>query len=186
MNWVSDVLRDEVSAQMKFVQIDIDEIRVRLTHVHRNKVYECDCVTSQPNCQLKQRLGFRSSSASFIATEICVNIRNLSMDPFQVDLSHWAMIDDEGYAYQALAICDSLRSSSRSIDINSHHQVLPGTQVDVSLMFPQLDPTTDIACVSYFRKAEFYSLRLGQDCERASDLAEARTTVAESQGVSGR
>ena len=142
MNWVSDVLRDEVSAQMKFVQIDIDEIRVRLTHVHRNKVYECDCVTSQPNCQLKQRLGFRSSSASFIATEICVNIRN--------------------------------------------HQVLPGTQVDVSLMFPQLDPTTDIACVSYFRKAEFYSLRLGQDCERASDLAEARTTVAESQGVSGR
>src|SRR5882724_13308947 len=130
------------------IPLDIDDVLITLKSIERNKVYDCHCVGYQPACPLKQKLSFNPSQNQLVATEALLNVRNASTEAFQIDVSGWELVDADGFAYRALAICDALRPLG-SIDLNSHGHVSPGTQVNVVLLFSELKSDTQISCLSY-------------------------------------
>ncbi|MGH9932833.1 MAG: restriction endonuclease [Pyrinomonadaceae bacterium] len=85
------------------------------------------------------------------------------------------MIDADGYGYKAQAICDALRPP-RIIDLNCYKRVSPGTQVDVVLLFPEVNRSTQVARLSYgkHRERERYQFEINKSKRGASDLDQAR------------
>ena len=156
--------------------LDVDDVLITLKAIARNKAYECRCEEHQTPCQLKQKLPLRSSPNALVATEVLLNIRNVSTEPFPIDISSWELIDTEGYAYKAQAICDALRPAG-VIDLDSHGHTSPGTQVDLILLFPELKKSKQIACLSYGtygRHRELHLFEISKSKRRALDLVQVR------------
>src|SRR5258705_3392205 len=137
------------------VIINIDDVQMTLHDIVPNKRYECACTSDQESCHLKQKLSLCPSPEHLVATELSLNIRNVSDEVFPIDTPCWELVDSDGYAYRAQIICDALRKP-RTIDLNLHHGVSPGTQVDVTLLFPEMKADARIACLYYLRHRDFY------------------------------
>jgi hypothetical protein len=69
------------------IPLDVDDVLITLKAIERNKAYECKCEEHQIPCQLKLKLPLRSSSNVLVATEVLLNIRNVSTEPFPIDIS---------------------------------------------------------------------------------------------------
>lgn len=156
--------------------MDMDDVQVTLKSIERNKLYECKCESYQPTCELKQELSTNPSPKHLIATEALLNVRNASTEAFPIETSCWELIDTDGFAYKAQAMCDALRPP-RTIDPNSHEHASPGTQVNLILLFPELESTTQIACLAYWRHRELYPLEINESKRKALDLANARESL---------
>lgn len=156
--------------------MDIDDVHVTLKSIERNKLYECECESHQTTCELKQKLSTNSSPKHLVATEALLNVRNASTEAFPMDTSYWELIDTDGFAYKAQAMCDALRSP-RTIDPNSHERASPGTQVNVILLFPELERRTQISCLAYWRHHELYSLEINKSKRNTLDLVNVRESL---------
>lgn len=158
------------------ITIDIDDVHVTLKSIERNKLYECKCESYQTTCELKQKLSTNPSPKHLVATEALLNVRNASTEAFPIETSCWELIDTDGFAYKARAMCDALRPP-RTIDPNSHERASPGTQVNVILLFPELESTTQIACLTYWRHRQLYPLEINKSKRKALDLMNARESL---------
>jgi len=158
------------------ITMDIDDVHVTLKSIELNKQYECKCEGYEITCELKQKLSTNSSPKHLVATEVLLNVRNASTESFPIETSCWELIDTNGFAYRAQAICDALRSP-RTIDPNSHKRASPGTQVNVILLFPELLRNTQIACLAYWRHRELYLLEINKSKRTAMDLVNARESL---------
>lgn len=160
---------------MNPITIEIDDVGVTLKSLEINKIYNCKCESLQITCQLKQKLSFRSPAENLVATEALLNIRNASTEAFPIDKSHWELIDTDGYAYKAQVMCDAIRPP-RTVDLDFHERVSPGTQVDLVLLFPELKSNIQIAGLSYcrHRDRELYLFEVCQSKRKATDLVQAR------------
>lgn len=176
------------------ITIEIDDVHVTLKSIECNKQYECKCDDYQITCQLKQKLPFRPSTEYLMVTELLLNVRNASTEAFPIGLACWELIDTDGFAYNAQAICDALRPP-RAIDLNSYEVASPGTQVNLVLLFPELEGKTQIACLSFRRRlsvnrardgSELYLFEINKSKRKAADLVNARESLridARSAGI---
>lgn len=158
------------------ITMDIDDVHVTLKSIELNKRYECKCEDYQITCELKQKLSAHSSPKHLVATEVVLNVRNASTEAFPIETSSWELIDTNGFAYKAQPMCTPLRSP-RTIDPNSHERASPGTQVNVILLFPELQRNTQIACFAYWRRRELYLLEINKSKRTALDLVNARESL---------
>ncbi|HVS82656.1 MAG TPA: restriction endonuclease [Pyrinomonadaceae bacterium] len=158
------------------IAIDIDDVHVTLKSIERNKLYECKCESCHTTCDLKQKLATNPSPKHLVATEALLNVRNASTEAFPIETSCWELIDTDGFAYKALPMCDALRPP-RSIDPNAHEHASPGTQVNVILLFPELERNTQIACLAYWRHRELYLLEINKSKRTALDMVNVRESL---------
>jgi len=162
--------------KMTPITVDIDDVHVTLKSIERNKLYECNCESYEITCELKQKLSTNPSPKHLVATEALLNIRNTSTEAFPIETSCWELIDTDGFAYKAQAMCDALRPP-RTVDPNAHERVSAGTQVDVTLLFSELAGNTQIACLTYWRHRELYLLEINKSKRKVLDLVSVRESL---------
>jgi restriction endonuclease Mrr len=167
---------------MEPITLEIDGVKITLRSVQRNKKYECDCKKSAFRCSLRQQLSTNPSDETLTATEAVFNIRNISSESWSVLTTNWELVDTDGYAYKARALCDSLRPpqtlepslSTRGAE-GSH--VTQGTQVDFILVFPNLEADKEIAHILYSDHETLQAFEISELKPEALDLTQAREST---------
>ena len=169
---------------MKPITIIVDDVKLTLKSLEQNKTYKCDCFGHSFGCPLKQQLSNTPSEPSFVVTEAIINVRNTSNEEWIVDSQCWELIDTDGYAYKARALCDALRpartieptSSNRSLSLNV---VTAGTQSDFVLVFPEIEQDKKIGSISYSDRSVSCSFEICEMNPDASDLILVRKMLQE-------
>jgi restriction system protein len=164
---------------MEPIILEIDGVQVTLRSIHKNKEYECDCKDRSIHCSLREQLSISTSPGAVVATEAVFNVRNTSSDGWPVQVTNWELIDTDGYAYKARALCDLLcppqtLKPSLSLRGAEGSHVTQGTQVDFVLVFPKLEDDKEIACVLYSDRETLQAFELEKSKPEAMDLTQAR------------
>lgn len=162
---------------MEPITLKINDVQVTLRAVYRNKEYPCDCKDRSIRCGLREQLSDSLSTEVFVATETVFNVRNTSSESWPVQVRNWELVDTDGYAYKARALCDSLRpprtlEPSISLRAADGSHVTQGTQVDFVLVFPALENDKEIACILYSEGELAFELK--EMRPEAMDLMQAR------------
>lgn len=173
---------------MEPITLEIDGVQVTLKSVQRNREYECDCKASHFHCNLRQQLSTKPSVETLTAIEAVFNVRNATGVRWPVQLTDWELIDTDGYAYKARALCDTLRlpqtlEPALSLREAKGSYVTPGTQIDFILVFPSLEDDKEIACILYSDSEMVFELKEmrpeAMDLMQAREAARAREVVRE-------
>jgi hypothetical protein len=163
---------------MEPMTLKINDVQVTLRSVYRNKEYLCDCKIHSIRCDLREQLSASPSTEVLVATEAVFNIRNTSRESWPVQITNWELVDTDGYAYKARALCDLLRpprtlEPSLSLKAADGSHVTQGTQVDFVLVFPKLEADQEIACILYSDREQLQYFKMKELKPEAIDLMQA-------------
>lgn len=161
---------------MKPIPHKIDGITLTLKEVNRNKVFNCKCEDHYYSCDLKKQLCLKPTKTTLTFTEVVFNIRNASGQGWSVKSGPFELIDTDGFAFGAKALCESLRPP-RTAQVGTWN-VSPGTQVNFILAFPELEPQQEVACILYVSDGSFYTFEINPPNPEAVELLQAREAAA--------
>jgi restriction system protein len=154
--------------------ISFGGIELTILDLQRNKQFNCpqDC-WSADNCYLKRQAALNPTKTTFSAVMALFNVKNFAGAGWSIDAGAWELIDTNGFAYRAQAMCDNLRPP-RTMAPGSW-SVSPGTQVNFILVFPELEKDKNIARLLYSMQfGEIYSFEINELNEEAAKLFEAK------------
>jgi restriction system protein len=154
--------------------ISFGGIELTILDLQRNKQFNCpqDC-WSADNCYLKRQVALNPTKITFSAVMALFNVKNFAGAGWSIDAGAWELIDTDGFAYRAQAMCDNLHPPRTMVPGN--WSVSPGTQVNFMLVFPELEKDKDIAKLLYSMKfGEIYSFEINELNEEAAKLFEAK------------
>lgn len=169
---------------MEPITLEIDDVKVTLKTIRRKKEYKCDCKDYSAVCTLRQHLSIGPASGVFRATEVLFNVRNTSSESWPVRVTNWELVDTDGYAYKARALCDSLRPPttldlSRMSRLADSPRVTQGTQADFVLVFPDLEGEKEISFILHSEGEKLQAFEIKELKPDAVDLMRAREAIRE-------
>jgi restriction system protein len=153
--------------------ISFGGIELTILDLQRNKQFDCpeDCWSAN-DCYLKRHVPLNPTKSKFCAVITFLNVKNFSCAGWSIDAGAWELIDTDGFAYRAQAMCDNLRPS-RTME-PGNWTVSPGTQVNFILVFPELEKEKGIAKLLYGKFGEMHSFEINGLNEEAVKLFESR------------
>lgn len=162
-----------------------DSIQLTIQKIHRNKKFKCangeydyEC----QNCSLKPQLSLSPTKAFLFATVAELNVRNLSTKQWKIPLGSWELVDTDGFSYRAYNYCRILHPPR--LMIPGDWNVTPGTQVNFTLLFPELEHGKQVGSLLFISlQQKIYEFKIADLKPEAAELLRIREESAKAEIV---
>ncbi|WP_425805569.1 restriction endonuclease [Desulfitobacterium sp. Sab5] len=164
------------------VENESNGVKITILNYILNKKYSCkrDCWSSD-DCSIKKKCSISQNKGTLIGTEVTVNILNASDSSFSIRSGSWEMIDSNGYAYGACALCDT-HHPSRTVNPDSW-SVSPGTQIKTTLLFAELESGIDVAAFLFSQNSFLLKFEVNPLPDTVKSLFVVREEVSIKQAL---
>lgn len=104
---------------------------------------KCYGLDSDYSCNIQDEIRKgEKRSKSFIAVKLTINVKNLTdTDNWVVGAEDVVLVDDEGFSYEGVVICEKLRPARMA---KNRTKILPHTQVNYIQLFPCMSENVQI------------------------------------------